>query len=386
MTYSKYIYTILLFILPLVLWGQRTKELRKVTERIIAYDTNIKQDRIPGYICGMIDKDSTYIIDFGSASKTEKIPLDEHTIFEIGSLTKVFTMSLLAVLVDEGLFNYDDKINDLLPQDVRNKKSDSLTLRDLVMHTSSMPRTPTDFGLKEKNPKDPYAYYTKDDLLSFYGSFPFDNIADKKYLYSHVNYALIEIIMENVSGISYERLLQAKILNPLGLEETYLGVSERLLKYASKGYSVSGQETGFRTFQSFEGSLGLKSSLYDLMIFIKAYMDLADTPLSRIFSTCFNERISTGMADDLYIAYAWHMVDHKKYYDVVVHPGRGNGYQVTIHFIPETQTGVIILANSNESLDNLGYMMLALVNNHWRLKKKDKKKFKEIEKEKRDNL
>jgi hypothetical protein len=91
------------------------------------------------------------------------------------------------------------------------------------------------------------------------------------------------------------------------------------------------------------------------------------------------------MADDLDIAYAWHMVGHKKYYDVVVHPGRGNGHQVTIHFVPETQTGVIILANSNESLDNLGYMMLALVNNHWKLKKKDKKKFKQIKKEKRNN-
>lgn len=385
MLHSKYIYTILLLVMPLLLWGQRTKELRKITERIITYDTNINDKRLPGYICGMIDRDSTYIVDFGSASKTEKIQLNEHTIFEIGSLTKVFTMSLLAVLVDEGLCQYSDRVNDLLPQDVRNKKADALTLKDLVMHTSSMPRTPTDFGLKEKNPRDPYAYYTKDDLLSFYGSFPFEDIDDKKYMYSHVNYALIEIIMENISGVSYERLLHEKILNPLGMKETYLGLNEKLLKNASKGYSLSGQETNFRTFQSFEGALGLKSSLHDLMIFIRAYVGLVDTPLTSVFSSCLNERISTEMADDLDVAYAWHVVDHKRYYDVAIHPGRGNGHQVTIHFVPETQTAVIILANSNESLDNLGYMMLALVNNHWRLKKKDKKRFKEEEKEKRNN-
>lgn len=348
-----------------------------MTKRIVRYDTEITHDKIPGFIAGMIDVDSTYVVDFGSASKDEDIQITEHTIFEIGSLTKVFTMSILAILVDEGLLDYNDKVNELLPSICYNKKADSLKLKHLIMHTSGLPRVPTDFGLKEKNPKDPYAFYTKEDLLAFYGSFPFRDLKDDKYMYSHVNFALVEIILEQATAKSYAQLLQEKIIQPLGLKETFLGVDERFYKNAAKGYSLSGQETNFRTFQSFGGSLGLKSSLHDLMIFIRSYLGLGNSSFSEIFSHCFEERISTGLVEKLDIGYAWHFIRHNSYYDVVVHPGRGSGHQVTVHFVPETQTGVIVLANSNKSLDNLGYMMLALVNNHWRLKRKKRRALKE---------
>ncbi len=373
--HSSRLYILFFLLIPIFSFSQRTKELRRITERIVRYDTKINHEKTPGFIAGMIDVDSTYIVDFGSASKTEDIRINQHTIFEIGSLTKVFTASLVTILKNEGHFSYDDYVNDLIPPIYQNKVADSLQLKHLLMHTSGLPLLPSDFGLKEKRPNDPYAFYTKDDVLGFYSTYPFNKPVGE-YLYSHVNFALLEIIIEHVCKESYETLLQEKIITPLSLNETFLGVNEKLLKNASKSYGPNGRETMFWSFQSFEGSLGLKSSLHDLLILIRTYMGLQNEEYTALFQETFQERQPTELAQELDINYAWHEYHHKKYFNVKLHPGRSSGHQVTIHFIPETKTGVIILANSTASLDNLGYMMLALVNNHWKLRKKDKKIYK----------
>lgn len=368
--------TLFLLLTSSLLFGQRTEELRKRTNRIIHYDTRINLEEIPGIITGMIDKDSTYILDFGYADKDSGEKLNEHTIFEIGSLTKVFTMSLLAVLVEENLLSYHSRVNDLLPDSCINKYADHLLIKDLVMHTSGLPKLPKDFGFKQKDVKDPYAFYTKDDLRAFYGTFPFENSSNPKYLYSHVNYALLEIIIEHICQKGYGEVLEEKIISPLNMNDTFLGINEKLYKNASKAYSLSGKENEFWTFQSFEGSMGLKSSLHDLLILIRTYVGLMNSEYTEIFSSCFQERIPTDIIDKLDASYAWYIYNNKKYYDVILCAGRGNGHQVTIHFVPETQTGVIVLANAPNSLDNLGYMMLALVNNHWKLKRKKRRALK----------
>lgn len=365
------VFTVILFLQGAS--AQRVKELHHVTKRIIRYDTRIDFKETPGFICGMIDGDSTYIVDFGSAEKSHQVDLDEHTLFELGSLTKVFTVSLLAVLEAEGRLSFQDKVNELLPAEARNPDNDSMTLAELAMHTSGLPKLPKDFGLKEKNPSDPYAHYTKEDVLAFYAAFRIPPKDKGQYIYSHFNYALLEIIMEQQTGLPFAKLLQEKILNPLGMEETYLSINEKILKKAAKGYGWNGEETKFWTFRSFEASLGLKSTLHDLLIFVRAYLDNPDSQYAEMFQACFAERQAIELEEGIDIAYGWHIIRHKRYYDVIIHPGRASGHQVSIHFVPETQTGVIVLANSLASLDNLGYMMLALVNQHWRLKGKARK-------------
>ncbi len=362
--------------LPLFLFGQSTKELKHITDRIIIYDTEIdlKKGGTPGLIAGLIDGDSTYIVDYGSTNLDSMVRITENTVFEIGSLSKVFTMSLLSVLVHEGLLNLDDPVNKWVPEDYMNRKiGDELKVSDLVNHTAGFPRLPKDFGLKQSNPDDPYSDYTKDDLLTYYATFPFKDRKAGKYVYSHINFAIVEIVCEQASGKSYARLLKEKIIEPLSMENTYLGITEKVIANSAQGYTVSGRKVNQKTYSSFEGSMGIKSTLHDLLILVRTHLGLIHEEYKNIFSDNLKSYVSTGIRESVSVGNAWHILEHKKYYDVIVHPGRISGHQVTIHFVPETRTGVVVMANSDSSLDNLGYMMLALVNNHWKKKKKRKK-------------
>ncbi len=375
MTIKKYILFSFL-VLPLFLSAQSTEELKDITDKIIAHDTEIDfKKRTPGLIAGMIDNDSTYIINYGSTTWDSLVPMTQHTIFEIGSLSKVFTMSLLSVLKDEGSINYNTPVNELVPEPYQNKKiGDKLLLKHLITHTAGLPRLPKDFGLKQSNPNDPYADYTKEDLLTFYSTFPFHDWDETQYLYSHVNFALIEVIIEYITQKSYREVLKEKLLDPLGLIDTELGITEKIIKNSAKGYSISGREVNQKTFSSFEGSMGIKSSLHDLLMLTKAHLGFLDEKYKNIFSENWIERVGTGVRQEVSVGYAWHILKQRKFYNVIVHPGRISGHQVSLHFVPETKTAVIVMSNSDNTLDNLGYMMLALVNNHWKKTKKDKKK------------
>jgi CubicO group peptidase (beta-lactamase class C family) len=357
-----------LLILPLS--AQRTKEFKEAVDKIIRYDMEISHEQIPGYIVGLVDGDSTYVASYGSATKDSLVGITPQMVFEIGSLSQVFTMSLFSVLVSEGVFIYEDLVNPLLPQVFRNPNADSLRIHHLISHTSGFDRLPQDFGLRQKNVDDPYAHYTKEDLLVFYASWPFSDWNPQEYRYSHINFALLEIIIENRTGKTYAELLQEKIIVPLGLKNTYISLNEKIMVSAAQGYTVSGRPTAFKTYQSFVGAMGVKSSLEDLLTLIRVYVGVQNQELTDVFTENLKEQAPTGIRKEGSVAYAWHLIKHRRYYNVVSHPGRIGGHQVSLHFVPETRTGTVVLANSDAFMDNLGYMVLALVNNHWRKKRR----------------
>ena len=346
--------------------GQNLKE---EIQKIIYYDTDISFERTPGYVIGVVIGDSSYIFGYGSISKDSlKIP-DENTIFELGSLTKVFTASLVQRLVEKGKMDFDSSLNHYLPINLKNKTAKELTLVSLLSHTSGLPKMPLEFGVKEKEDNNPYAFYTKRDLQEFYQNYFFNKKKKGDYLYSHLNYDLVELAIENACKKSFEEVLQEELLNPLNLQDTRLHLNQAQQKRLATGYSLSHKTTPAWSFQSFQASQALKSTAHDLMAFLKVNLHQQHTDFSESFSHIHQAIAKTSISKHVSVGKGWHILKNRRYYSTIAHSGSTSGHRVFMGFIKETKTGVVILSNSAYGMNGLGHLIIRLINQNWKKKK-----------------
>jgi CubicO group peptidase (beta-lactamase class C family) len=380
----KYSICILLsFLFSLVAAGQDKKQLKEEIDKIIHFDTDISHDKIPGYVIGIIVADSVFTYGYGQKSKEELVAPDANTLFEIGSVTKLFTASLAGLLADEGLMSHDAPLNTYLPEAFQNPKLEHITIGSLLTHTSGLPKMPTMFGIHEAETDNPYAHYSKDLLLEFYSKYepesdekPSD-VKQKKqkesqeknvtYNYSHLNYALLEVAIEAVSGQSFATLLEQRILNKIGMNNSFMEVPKETEEEAlTVGYSRSGLEATPWEFASFAASQGMKSTTNDLIKFLQVHLENPSDTLSLSFYNNTLPAIQTGLTEDGAMGYGWHILHQKKYYDIILHAGSTGGHRAFVGFIRETKTGVVILSNSENSMGGLGYLLLRLINFNWK--------------------
>ncbi len=358
------------------IWAQDRANLQKQIDKIIHYDTEIKLSETPGFIIGVKYQDSVFYYGYGSISKDFKQVPDENTIFEIGGLTKTFTSSLVSILVEEGKMGFEKPLNDYLSDTEKNEETQKITIDQLLTHTSRLPRMPLEFGTKEIEKNNPYAHYTKQDLMEFYKEYiPLESKKKKirkknkknkdNYSYSHLNYALAEVAIESSQNTSFEKLLTDKILVPINMTDTRVELSENQKKRLAIGYTTSGQSTPPWTFQSFKASEGLKSTAKDLIKFAEAHMGESNSRLTNAFYSTHDGRKATARNKKVESARGWHVISPKNYYDIILHTGNTNGHRSYLAFVKESDTAVVILTNSEHNLYNLGYYILRMLNNNW---------------------
>lgn len=342
--------------------GQK-EDLRIEIDKIVRYDTEISLKKTPGFIIGVIDNDSTYYFSFGHKTKNEEDIITENDIFEVGSITKVFTSSVVAELVSKNIISYQDNINDFLPVDYQNPRMQQTTILDLINHTSSLPKRPSFFGKKEKNYQNPYEFYSVKDLLSFYRDF----IPDKKqFEYSHTNYAILEIIIEKSTGKKYNDVLFDEILTPYKMANTFVDFPEQRLDLITPGYDRSQKKVSPWTFNSFKGSEGLKTSMYDMLRFINEKLKRSNNNDNINGKTEVPDSLSgIGFNHRLGLSNGWHTIDMKTF-KIITHTGKTSGHNAFAAMISETNTAVVIFANSSIGTEDLGLQILRMLNYNWR--------------------
>jgi len=361
--------------------AQISEELEKEIGKIIYYDTDISFKNTPAYLIGVQLGDTSFVFSYGSISKHQGSAPQANHLFEIGGLTKSFTALISGILMNEGLLHPDSSINHYLPQEFRNPTAKSISVLDLIQHTSGLPRLPFGIGLKEKDPSNPFGHYTKNDLLTYYAEVDFDLInknrnprkkkQKKKYKYSHTNYAILEVLLEITSKQNYEQLLHEYIFQPCGMTQS--GVHNFTTENRNKmikGHSLGGQPTPPWQMRSFAGSEGIKSSMNDLLKYMKASLKNKTHELGPVLAKNQQPLIKTDMAKHIFGGNGWHIITNKNYYDVVMHAGSTTGYRSFMGFVQESETGVVILANSPHSMNGLGLLVLRLINNNWKRTKK----------------
>lgn len=361
----RIIQAILLIFLSVSVYSQNG-DLRVEIERIILHDTEISLDETPGFLIGIVDQDSTYYVDFGVKSLGSDERLDMNDIFEVGSVSKVFAASLVSVMTSKGIVSYEDKINQYLPLDLQNPRMDDVTILDLVQHTSGLPVRPHFFGIKERDPQNPYGYYEKKDLLEFYTEFVPKSIGE--FNYSHTNYGLLEIILEQATGESFDLLMDQHMIDPMGLDSTFVFFKERKQDVLTPGYDRAGRQVSPWSFASFGASEGVKTTALDLMKFMKINIGLGSHPYNDVFKINHNKEVDTNFNESIMTGRGWQIINQRKRYDIITHTGRTNGHNVSMAFIKETGTGVFILSNSNVGTRDLGFLILRMINFNWKRK------------------
>jgi CubicO group peptidase (beta-lactamase class C family) len=169
-----------------------------------------------GYVAAVIDGRGPQIATAGRPDAEGGRGLDGESVFETGSITKIFTALLLADMVQRGEVLLSDAIAEYLPAEGQPKAFDNapITLLDLVTYTSGLPRLPGNFRPKDKT--NPYADYTVAQLCEFISTYPPRYYPGSHYEYANLGFGLLGHALALRTGRSYEELVVSRICTPLG--------------------------------------------------------------------------------------------------------------------------------------------------------------------------
>lgn len=299
---------------------------------------------------------------FVNSKSGEALP-DEHTLFEIGSITKVFTTTILSQFVEKKIAALDDPVSKFLPDTVKMPLfgTRAITLLDLATHTSGLPRLPSNLLTGKENPLNPYALYKVDDLYSFLNSYKLTVEPGKKAEYSNLGVGLLGLALARKDGSDYETLLKKYILKPLGMDETVITLGDTDKKRMAQGHDATGNAVPNWDIPVFEGAGAIKSNAADLVKFLMAQTGTADAgELGAAIKKSHEPKITDDKLGD--ICLGWLETKSKTGDTFIWHNGGTGGFRSFIGFWKDKKSGVIVLSNSANDVDLVGRLLLDYLN------------------------
>ena len=171
---------------------------------------------------------------WGYANFEWKIPNSADTKFKIGSVTKTFTDMLVFQQIEKGKLRLDGYVSDYLP-DYPKSQGEQITIHQLMTHTSGLP----DYDEMDID----YSHnYPHEKILAMFDSLPLEFTPGTKFKYTNSGAFLLGVILEKITGKTYEQLLKENILQPLALKNTGYDYSNYVLEKRASGYKVFGPE------------------------------------------------------------------------------------------------------------------------------------------------
>jgi CubicO group peptidase (beta-lactamase class C family) len=290
-----------------------------------------------------------------------KLP-DASTVFEIGSVSKVFTSLLLAQAVIDKQVALDTPVSALLPPGTKLPAGKRpITLLDLATHTSGLPRLPD--NMHPADPANPYADYTMDQMYAFLAGAKLESEPGAKYAYSNLGAGLLGQALARRGKADWVTLVATQITRPLAMASTMVALTDDARARFAQGYSADGDPAKPWDFPTMAGAGGLRSTAADMVVFVKAELAAAaGHPTSRLaramaLSQTPQRTLDTGPAGGK-IGLGWHMDAHGS----ISHNGQTGGFHSFVAFRPAQRLGVVVLTNGGALLiDKLGGAALAAV-------------------------
>lgn len=334
--------------------AQSDNEIREIKdvlrERVTVGKTN------QSIVLAVIDEKGARFISFGkTASEPNAKKSDENTVFEIGSITKVFTGTLLAEAVRRGEVALDDPISKYLPKTIKtpSREGKEITLLDLATQSSGLPGLPSNFAPKDAG--NPYADYTVAQMYDFLSSYQLTRDINTKYEYSNFGMGLLGHILSLCANMSYEDLVRIRILVPLKMNDTTITLSSRLKSRMAQGFDQNGDAVPDWDITTLAGAGALRSTAKDTAKFIEANLNLQKFGLESVFAEAHKKRRDAG--GKMKIGLAWHILPNASG-DIVWHNGGTGGFRSFAGFDTLRKKGIVVLTNTSESIDDIGFHFL----------------------------
>lgn len=256
-------------------------------------------------------------------------------IFEIGSITKLFTSVLLSSLAAEGKIDPEEDINHYYPFPFHGERS--ITFASLASHTSGLPRLPANLVLTDLT--NPYKHYGKEELEAYLQEMlTFDQEAGVKYSYSNLGAGLLGHTLSLSQQTGFDLLLQQRVFEPYGMNSSYVGTVENDERLVA-GRDMTGEITPNWDFDVLAGAGAVRSSVTDLARFAIAQFNSSDKvlALTRIPRFKVDEHMQMGLG--------WHILTDEMGKRLYWHNGGTGGYSSSFMLQPEQKRAVIILSN-----------------------------------------
>ena len=327
--------------------------LQSEIEKAMTYEVDMDTSKTTGWVIGCIDHDSTWVYGYGRVSKIKDTKPDGNTVFEIGGTSKIFTGAIIHKLVEMQVLHYDSTINTYLKPAQRFPLGNKLTVLQLMTHTSGLPKLPDDFGMNEYTQDQPYVTYTEGVLFENLKQIDTTYIKVGKYQYSHINHALLEIIIKNKGH--YSDLTQFETRQ-----------DDTIFPHA-QGYNPGQRPVSNWVFgETFRFSLGMKSTMNELLAFMKTQMGIKDSLSYKSIGETQKALFKTDVDKSTSVGKIWHVMKMKKDVYICLQSGSTNGQSAFVACLPQTKTAVVILANTRLVQGKLGMIILRMLNFNWK--------------------
>jgi len=310
----------------------------------------------PGIVAGIVEHGTSTFMAYGTFDGPHTPAVDERTVFEIGSVTKVFTGTLLADMVLKGEVRLEDAVAQYLPATVHVPARDGkpITLLDLATHRSGLPSLPE--NLHPANHANPFADYTVGQLYGFLSAYALVRHPGELYDYSNLGIALLGHALARRAGMSYEALVVRRVLEPLEMRDTRIILPSALRSRFATGHDASlGRQQPWE-LPTLAASGGVRSTAHDMSLFLKACLQPGETRLERPILLASEPR-QEGGRPSVQVGLGWHIVERDGE-RVAMGNGQTGGFTAFLAYNKARDRGVVILSNSARSVDEIGWYVL----------------------------
>lgn len=275
------------------------------------------------------------------------VSFDGDSPFEIGSITKTFTATLLADMVVRHEVAPDDPIERYLPPvaTVPTFEGRHITLAELATQSSGLPRMPTNW--MPANSDDPYDY---DDakLLAFLASYKLTRAPAEAFEYSNLGFGLLGYLLARRLGVDYATAIRTRILQPLGMSNTVVETRDRIV-HTVGGHNADGDATRNWQFAALAGAGAIVSTPNDMLRYARANLDDTRGPLAAAMQLAQHPvRAAEGKRR---IGFAWITLPD----GIVWHNGGTAGFRTFLGLDRPHKRAIVVLANGFiDAVDALG--------------------------------
>jgi D-alanyl-D-alanine carboxypeptidase len=314
----------------------------------------MKEKNIPGLSLAISMPGRTIERSYGIANMEYNIPVEKDTVFQIGSVTKTFTAIGILMLQQEGKLSVRDRITKYFPQ---YPQWHDITLKHLLQHTS---------GIREMTEVEPFrSNQMKDwnprEVIARLADEPLDFEPGQNAAYSNIGCIILGVVIEKVTGVSYNDFLTDRILKPLGMTRTMFGSTSAIIPKRASGYAFAGKLTNapFASLVLPHASGGMTSTTSDLVRLTKVFTAkalLTEKSVKEMFAPARlnngTEFVLSGPTINMTFGYSLDSVRGKKTV-IPAKTGGISGFNSYFAYFPESRTMVALTANLDNSLGAL---------------------------------
>jgi beta-lactamase class C len=339
------------------------REVKKVVDATV--QPLMAKENIPGMAIGLVVDGRPYVFNYGIASRETGQPVAASTLFEVGSISKTFTASLISYAQIHGYVSLSDEAGKYF-EPLRGAPFGDVTLLELGTHTAGRLPMQVPNGIDDDQ-----------QLLQYLKGFHPNQEPGTLRVYSNIGIGTLGLIAAKAMGADYATLMQERLFTPLGLTSTYIDVpADRMADYA-QGYTEDGKPIRLAPGELWQEAYGVRTTAADLVRYLEANMNLIDVApdVQHALIDTHTAYFKTGaMTQDL----IWEQYPYpvalrtllagpaeigdavpatllkppeRPRQDVWINKtGSTNGFTAYVAFVPARRLGIVLLANKSFSL------------------------------------